>query len=137
MNISEAKRLKALKAENSKLNRVVAEQALDIVVLRYCLKKVVTPQAKRACSNAIIKHGISEEEFVSLLWSVERQSVIKSEELTIMSSASRSAGLLLNLAIDIFISAYKEKGDQSQESAKSLSSFGLKSAQKKREKKGS
>ena len=34
MGISEARRLKELEAENSKLKRLVAEQALDIVMLK-------------------------------------------------------------------------------------------------------
>lgn len=34
MTISEAKRLRALEAENSKLKRLVAEQALDIIALK-------------------------------------------------------------------------------------------------------
>lgn len=34
MTISEAKRLKALEEENSKLKRLVAEQALDIIALK-------------------------------------------------------------------------------------------------------
>ncbi len=34
MNVSEAQRLKALESENTKLKRIVAEQALDIVALK-------------------------------------------------------------------------------------------------------
>jgi putative transposase len=34
MTVSEAKRLKALEAENSKLKRLVADQQLDILVLK-------------------------------------------------------------------------------------------------------
>ena len=34
MQLSDAKKLKALEIENSKLKRLVAEQALDIVVLK-------------------------------------------------------------------------------------------------------
>jgi len=34
MTVSDAKKLKALEAENSKLKRLVAEQALDIVALK-------------------------------------------------------------------------------------------------------
>ncbi len=34
LTISEARRLKALESENSKLKRLVAEQALDIVALK-------------------------------------------------------------------------------------------------------
>ncbi len=39
MEVSEAQRLRALEAENSKLKRIVADQALDIVVLKDVLSK--------------------------------------------------------------------------------------------------
>lgn len=39
MTTTEAQRLKALEAENAKLKRVVAEQALDIIALKDVLSK--------------------------------------------------------------------------------------------------
>jgi putative transposase len=39
MTVSEAKRLKALEAENSKLKRLVADQQLDILVLKDIVSK--------------------------------------------------------------------------------------------------
>lgn len=39
MDVSEAQRLRALEAENAKLKRVVADQALDIVGLKDILSK--------------------------------------------------------------------------------------------------
>lgn len=39
LNISEARRLKQLEAENAKLKRLVAEQALDVVALKDLLSK--------------------------------------------------------------------------------------------------
>ena len=39
MEISEIRRLKALEAENSRLKRIVADQALDIDALRHALSK--------------------------------------------------------------------------------------------------
>jgi putative transposase len=39
MEISEVHRLKALEAENSRLKRIVANQALDIDALRHALSK--------------------------------------------------------------------------------------------------
>ena len=39
MTISEAKRLKALEAENGKLKRLVADQQLDILVLKDIVSK--------------------------------------------------------------------------------------------------
>jgi len=39
MNVSEAQRLRQLEAENAKLKRIVADQALDNVVLKDLLSK--------------------------------------------------------------------------------------------------
>ena len=39
LDVSEAKRLRALEDENSRLKRLVADQALDNVILRDLLKK--------------------------------------------------------------------------------------------------
>jgi len=39
LEVSEARRLKLLEQENARLKRLVAEQALDIVVLREVLQK--------------------------------------------------------------------------------------------------
>lgn len=39
MTVSEAKRLRALEAENSRLKRIVADQQLDIVALKDVLSK--------------------------------------------------------------------------------------------------
>lgn len=39
MTVSEAKRLKTLEAENSRLKRIVADQQLDIVALKDVLSK--------------------------------------------------------------------------------------------------
>jgi putative transposase len=40
MDISEAKRLRALEAENARLKKVVADQAIDIQILREFKKKL-------------------------------------------------------------------------------------------------
>jgi putative transposase len=39
MDVSDAKKMRALEAENSKLKRMVAEQALDIVALKDVISK--------------------------------------------------------------------------------------------------
>ena len=39
MNVSDAKKLKALEAENTKLKRLVADQQLDILVLKDIISK--------------------------------------------------------------------------------------------------
>jgi putative transposase len=48
LEISEAKRLKQLEEENAKLKRIVADQALDITILKDLAEKMVSPEAKRA-----------------------------------------------------------------------------------------
>lgn len=47
MEVSEAKRLKALEEENAKLKKLLAEQMLDAAALRELLAKMVGPAAKR------------------------------------------------------------------------------------------
>ena len=48
MDVSEAKQLKALDAENARLKRLLADPMLDNVALKDLLgKKVVTPAAER------------------------------------------------------------------------------------------
>ena len=47
MEVSEAKRLKALEDENTRLKKLVAEQMLDVAALRKLLAKVVGPAAQR------------------------------------------------------------------------------------------
>lgn len=39
MNVSEAQKLRQLEAENAKLKRIVADQALDIVALKDVVSK--------------------------------------------------------------------------------------------------
>ncbi|HBW14830.1 MAG TPA: hypothetical protein DEF41_01485 [Desulfovibrio sp.] len=62
MDVSEARRLRGLEEENQRLKRLVAEQALDIQVLKEVLeKKRVRPAERRlAVRYAIDVHGYSE-----------------------------------------------------------------------------
>ena len=46
MTVPEAKRLKTLEAENSRLKRIVADQQLDIVPSRTCSQKSGDPAGK-------------------------------------------------------------------------------------------
>ena len=71
MDISEAKRLKALEDENAKLKRLLAEAMLDNVALKDLLgKKVVTPIAEReAVAHLMAGHGMSD--------AVARQAIAK------------------------------------------------------------
>jgi hypothetical protein len=47
MEVSEAKRLRALEDENAKLKKLLAEQMLDVAALRELLGKMVGPAVKR------------------------------------------------------------------------------------------
>jgi len=47
LEVSEAKRLRALEDENAKLKRLLADAMLDNAGLKDLLKKMVTPAAKR------------------------------------------------------------------------------------------
>ncbi|MGH7880059.1 MAG: IS3 family transposase [Candidatus Binataceae bacterium] len=62
MDVSEAKRLKALEAENAKLKKLLADTMLDNAALKDLLgKKMVTPAGKReAVAHLKGEHGMSE-----------------------------------------------------------------------------
>ncbi|MGJ5150261.1 IS3 family transposase [Bradyrhizobium sp. HKCCYLR1023] len=69
MDVSEAKRLKALEDENAKLKKLLAEQMLDAAALRELLsKKLVRPAAKRAAAAHLqAKLGLSERRACSIV----------------------------------------------------------------------
>ncbi|MDY7576719.1 IS3 family transposase [Herbaspirillum sp. RTI4] len=69
MEVSEARRLKALEEENQKLKRLVAEQALDILVLKDVpAKKVALPaQRKEIVQQVIAQYDFSERRACSLI----------------------------------------------------------------------
>ncbi|WP_397511366.1 IS3-like element ISRle4 family transposase [Rhizobium ruizarguesonis] len=61
MEVSEAKRLKTLEDENTKLKRLLADAMLDNAALKDLLGKVVTPAAKRkAVAHLMSHHEMSE-----------------------------------------------------------------------------
>ncbi|WP_426527616.1 IS3 family transposase [Bradyrhizobium sp. McL0615] len=69
MDVSEAKRLKALEEENAKLKTLLAEQMLDAAALRELLfKKMVGPAAKRAAvAHLEAEMGLSERRACSIV----------------------------------------------------------------------
>nr|WP_316173149.1 IS3 family transposase [Bradyrhizobium sp. SZCCHNRI2049] len=68
MEVSEAKRLKALEDENAKLKKLLAEQMLDAAALRELLSKMVGPAAKRAAAAHLqAKLGLSERRACSIV----------------------------------------------------------------------
>ena len=57
LEVSEAKRLKALEEENRKLKKPLAEQMLDAATLREVLaKKLLTPSSRRQAVTWAIEH---------------------------------------------------------------------------------
>ncbi|PCD64709.1 MULTISPECIES: IS3 family transposase [Rhizobium] len=76
MEISEAKRLKALEDENAKLKKLLAEQMLDAAALRELLfKKMVGPAAKReAVTHLKAVMGLSERRACQII-SADRKTV--------------------------------------------------------------
>ncbi|PDT25785.1 IS3 family transposase [Rhizobium sp. L9] len=76
MEVSEAKRLKALEEENAKLKKLLAEQMLDAAALRELLgKKMVGPVAKRdAVAHLKTVMGLSERRACQII-SADRKMV--------------------------------------------------------------
>ncbi|UWU19472.1 IS3 family transposase (plasmid) [Rhizobium sullae] len=76
MEVSEAKRLKALEDENAKLKKLLAEQMLDAAALRELLfKKMVGPAAKRdAVTHLKTVMGLSERRACQII-SADRKTI--------------------------------------------------------------
>ncbi|HEU4754801.1 MAG TPA: IS3 family transposase [Armatimonadota bacterium] len=75
LSLPEARRLKQLEEENARLKRLVAEQALDVSVLKDLLKKLLlTAEARRsAVRDAMSTAGLSERRACALV-GIERAS---------------------------------------------------------------
>ncbi|MBL4896935.1 MAG: IS3 family transposase [Erythrobacter sp.] len=69
LEVSDARRLRTLEQENSRLKKLLTEAMLDNVVLKdLAFKKMVTPGAKReAVAHAREQHGLSERRACSLV----------------------------------------------------------------------
>ncbi|TRL33455.1 IS3 family transposase [Rhizobium straminoryzae] len=76
MDVSDAKRLKALEEENAKLKKLLAEQMLDVAALRELLfKKMVGPAAKRdAVAHLRALMGLSERRACQII-SADRKMI--------------------------------------------------------------
>ena len=60
-DVSEAQRLKQSEEENRKLKRILADQAMDLVMLKDLVEKIAKPEAKRvAVAELQEQHGTSE-----------------------------------------------------------------------------
>ncbi|QCI79643.1 IS3 family transposase [Hankyongella ginsenosidimutans] len=68
LDVSEARRLRSLEEENSRLKKLLAEAMLDNAVLKDLASKMVTPGAKReAVAHAREHHGVSERRACALV----------------------------------------------------------------------
>jgi putative transposase len=77
LDVSDARRLKALEDENAKLKKLLAEQMLDNAMLRgRGFAKVVTPAARRDAAAHLVHsvHQVSQRRACSVL-GVDRSSV--------------------------------------------------------------
>ncbi|CAM5389248.1 IS3 family transposase ISRle4 [Afipia felis] len=76
MDVSDARRLKALEDENARLKKLLAEQMLDNAILKdVAAKKMVTPDAKRkAVARACEVHGVSQRRACQAL-KIDRSTV--------------------------------------------------------------
>jgi len=61
MEVSDARRLKALEVESPKLEKLLAEQMLDDAILKDVVAKMATPEARRiARGYASKEYGVSQ-----------------------------------------------------------------------------
>ena len=68
LKVSDARRLRTLEQENSRLNKLLADAMLDNVVLKDLVSKMVTPGAKReAVAHAREQRGLSERRACGLV----------------------------------------------------------------------
>lgn len=75
MEVSDAKRLKALEDENAKLEKLLAEQMMDTAAFRELLAKMVRPVAKReAVAHLKASMGLSERRACQII-SADRKTV--------------------------------------------------------------
>ena len=59
MDVTDAKRLKALEAENGRLERIVAERDLEIEVMKEIAEKMVSARGRRQHVEYARKRGLS------------------------------------------------------------------------------
>nr|WP_245489252.1 MULTISPECIES: IS3 family transposase [Rhizobium] len=76
MEVSDARKLKALEDENARLKKLLAETMLDNAILKdVASKKLVTPEVKRgAVAHVCKQHGVSQRRACEVL-SIDRSSV--------------------------------------------------------------
>ncbi|WP_394100539.1 IS3 family transposase [Xanthobacter wiegelii] len=97
MDVSDARRLKALEDENARLKKLLAEQMLDNAILKdVAAKKLVTPDARRkAVAHACAAHGVSQRRACKAL-SVDRTSMryrsIRPEDAGLREAMKAMAG---------------------------------------------
>ena len=75
MDVNEARKLKALEEENSRMKRIIADQAMQIDILKEVnLKKVVSVAAKKKVVRALIEQGIAKVSQICRALSLNKSS---------------------------------------------------------------
>ena len=76
MTLSELKRLKALEEENARLKRIVAQQVIDIEILKEInSKKMVSPLARRSVVKYLVKRDRCSQRRACLVLGIPRSPV--------------------------------------------------------------
>ncbi|MCC0033207.1 MAG: IS3 family transposase [Brucellaceae bacterium] len=97
MDVSDARKLKALEDENAKLKKLLAEAMLDNAMLKdVAFKKMVTPGAKReAAAHLCTAHGVSQRRACEVL-KIDRSSVryrsIRPDDVDLRDAMKKIAG---------------------------------------------
>jgi hypothetical protein len=111
MEVSEAKRLRALEDENSRLKRLVADQAVQIHILKEVnAKKAVSPSARRRAVKMSVQEGIGKVAATCRALGLSRSSYYRSGRSSLESRRIRKEVLEL--------SAKLEKANQPPESGR-------------------
>ena len=97
MEVSEAKRLRALEEENSRLKRLVADQAVQIHILKEVnAKKLASPSARRRAVKMSVQEGIGKVAAACRALGLARSSYYRSGRSSLESRRIRKAVLELS-----------------------------------------
>ncbi len=96
MDVADAKRLRALKEENGKLQKLLAEQMPDNVALKEVLsRKVVGPTAREEVVGHLVMQGFVSERRASQLFGVSRTAVRYQSQRPVTDAPVKARMLIL------------------------------------------
>jgi hypothetical protein len=97
MKADEAKRLKTLEAENQRLKKLVAEQALDIDMLKELAEGLLTPERRRRAVTVLQEHfGVSQRRACRVVG--QHRSTQRKQPRPVRSENQRIAARLREIA---------------------------------------